>query len=71
MPLVIKLARHRIGQGVELDDLIQMGVFGLMRAADMFDPDRGVQFGTYAYQWAGRLLLLLPTKLVPYASLGI
>ncbi len=32
---------------VELDDLIQAGIFGLMDAIDAFDPERGVKFETY------------------------
>jgi RNA polymerase sigma factor for flagellar operon FliA len=32
---------------VDLDDLIQAGIFGLMDAIDAFDPDRGVKFETY------------------------
>jgi len=34
-----------------LDDLIAEGNIGLMRAADEFDPDRGVRFSAYAYGW--------------------
>lgn len=32
---------------IDLDDLIQAGIFGLMDAIDAFDPDRGVKFETY------------------------
>jgi RNA polymerase sigma factor for flagellar operon FliA len=37
----------RLPDGVELDDLISAGVFGLMDAIDAFDRDRGVKFETY------------------------
>jgi RNA polymerase sigma factor for flagellar operon FliA len=37
----------RLPDGVELDDLISVGVFGLMDAIDAFDPLRGVKFETY------------------------
>ena len=37
----------RLPQGVELDDLISAGVFGLMDAIDAFDLSRGVKFETY------------------------
>ncbi|RMF42398.1 MAG: FliA/WhiG family RNA polymerase sigma factor [Planctomycetota bacterium] len=50
MPLV-KYNGERIWQrlpdGVELDDLISAGVFGLMDAIDAFDMERGVKFETY------------------------
>ncbi len=38
---------QRLPEGVELDDLISAGVFGLMDAIDAFDMDRGVKFETY------------------------
>jgi RNA polymerase sigma factor (sigma-70 family) len=34
-----------------IEDLFQMGVFGLMRAVDKWDPDREFQFSTYATWW--------------------
>ena len=37
----------RLPDGVELDDLISVGVFGLMDAIDAFDMSRGVKFETY------------------------
>ena len=37
----------RLPDGVELDDLISAGVFGLMDAIDAFDMERGVKFETY------------------------
>src|SRR5687767_15209295 len=37
----------RLPEGVELDDLISAGVFGLMDAIDAFDMGRGVKFETY------------------------
>src|SRR5258705_7508309 len=37
----------RLPEGVELDDLISAGVFGLMDAIDAFDMERGVKFETY------------------------
>lgn len=37
----------RLPEGVELDDLISAGVFGLMDAIDAFDVERGVKFETY------------------------
>src|SRR5690554_2201377 len=37
--------------GMELQDLIQEGNFGLMKAVDKFDPDRGFRFATFAVWW--------------------
>ncbi len=50
MPLVRyngERIRSRLPDGVELDDLISAGIFGLMDAIDAFDMDRGVKFETY------------------------
>lgn len=50
MPLVRyngERIRSRLPEGVELDDLISAGIFGLMDAIDAFDMDRGVKFETY------------------------
>lgn len=38
---------QRLPDGVELDDLISAGIFGLMDAIDAFDLERGVKFETY------------------------
>jgi len=40
--------RHRAPPGLDVDDLVAAGVFGLMRAVERFDPSRGVKFSTYA-----------------------
>ncbi|WP_035061792.1 RNA polymerase sigma factor FliA [Andreprevotia chitinilytica] len=52
-PLVKKIAYHmvaRLPSSVEVDDLIQVGLMGLMEAARNFDPNAGVQFETFATQ---------------------
>ena len=49
--LVINIAKHHIGRGLELLDLIQEGNIGLMRAIDKFDYKRGFKFSTYATWW--------------------
>jgi RNA polymerase sigma-B factor len=46
--LVSSLARRYQGYGEPLDDLIQVGSIGLLKAVDRFDPGRGVKFSTYA-----------------------
>lgn len=47
MPLVRSVARRYAGRGEELDDLVQVGAVGLVRASGRFDPDRGVAFATF------------------------
>ena len=46
--LVHACARRFIGRGLEYDDLFQAGCVGLVKAADGFEPARGLQFSTYA-----------------------
>ncbi len=46
--LVIYLARGFAQRGEPLEDLIQQGFVGLLKAIDRFDPERGVKFTTYA-----------------------
>lgn len=46
--LVEYLARRFAGRGEPLDDLIQVGTIGLVKAVDRFDPKREVEFSTYA-----------------------
>ncbi len=49
--LVAGIARRFAGKGIQVDDLIQEGTLGLLRAIDKFDPTRGFQFSTYAIWW--------------------
>lgn len=48
MPLVEYLARRFRGRGEPLDDLTQVASLGLLKAIDRFDPERGVEFSTFA-----------------------
>ena len=48
LPLVRAVARRYAGHGVELDDLVQAGSLGLVKASDRFDPERGVAFAAFA-----------------------
>jgi len=46
--LVRSIAVRFRGRGIELDDLIQIGTLGLIKASRSFDPERGFAFSTYA-----------------------
>ncbi|HEY6629143.1 MAG TPA: SigB/SigF/SigG family RNA polymerase sigma factor [Acidimicrobiia bacterium] len=46
--LAQRLARRFGGRGVPLDDLVQVARFGLLKAIERFDADRGIQFSTFA-----------------------
>ena len=48
LPLVEHLARRFRNRGEPLDDLIQVATIGLIKSVDRFDPERGVEFSTYA-----------------------
>jgi RNA polymerase sigma-B factor len=48
LPLVRALARRYARRGEPLDDLVQVGSVGLIKAIDRFEPERGVEFPTYA-----------------------
>ncbi len=53
LPLVKRIAYHmmaRLPASVEVDDLIQVGLIGLMDAVDRFDGSQGAQFESYATQ---------------------
>jgi RNA polymerase sigma-32 factor len=49
--LVVSVARHYLGYGLPLGDLIQEGNFGLMKAVKRFDPERGVRLVSFAIYW--------------------
>ncbi|MFE3163863.1 sigma-70 family RNA polymerase sigma factor [Streptomyces sp. NPDC059224] len=49
--LVHALVRSYLEQGLDYEDLFQVGVLGLMRAARKFDPTMGNKFSTYATWW--------------------
>lgn len=48
---VVSVAKQYQGRGIPLVDLIQDGTYGLIQAAQLFDPDRGFKFISYAVWW--------------------
>ena len=49
--LVVNIARGYTGKGLSLQDLIEEGNLGLLRAVEGFDPEVGTRFSTYASYW--------------------
>lgn len=49
--LVVNVARQYVRRGVSLEDLIEEGNLGLMRAVESFDPEAATRFSTYAIYW--------------------
>ncbi len=49
--LVVNIARGYTGKGLGLQDLIEEGNLGLLRAVEGFDPNMGTRFSTYASYW--------------------
>lgn len=51
LPFVVAVARKFASRSGRLDDLIQEGNVGLMKAIEHFDPKKNVRFATYAVWW--------------------
>ncbi|HXG08173.1 MAG TPA: RNA polymerase sigma factor RpoD/SigA [Gemmataceae bacterium] len=49
--LVVNIARGYVGRGLGLQDLIEEGNLGLLRAVEAFDPSMNTRFSTYASYW--------------------
>src|SRR5471032_1474864 len=49
--LVVNIARSYAGKGLGLQDLIEEGNLGLLRAVEGFDPSMNTRFSTYASYW--------------------
>jgi RNA polymerase primary sigma factor len=57
LKLVVSVAKDFRGAGLALEDLIQEGNLGLMRAVQKYDHRRGVKFSTYAVWWIRQAII--------------
>ena len=66
--LVRTVAARYQQRGLPLDDLVQEGAVGLLRAVDLFDPARGYKFSTYAVWWIKQAIRRALATQVPLAG---
>ncbi len=51
LPLVVAFVRKQALGGVRVEEVVQEGNLGLLRAVEKFDPEAGTRFATYAVWW--------------------
>jgi len=69
--LVLAVAMRYQYRGLPLDDLVQEGTVGLLRAVDLFDPTRGYKFSTYAVWWIKQALRRALATQVPLTHVPV
>jgi RNA polymerase primary sigma factor len=55
--LVVTIARQYQFRGLPMNDMIQEGNIGLMKAVEKFDPEKGFKFATYASWWVRQAIV--------------
>lgn len=68
MRLVVSLARDYCSSEDNINDLIQEGNIGLIRAIDMFDEENGTSFAGYSMYWIRRYINIFKTNTTPIVS---
>lgn len=56
--LVFSVSHQYNGQGLEVTDLVQEGLLGLMRSLEKFDVNQGTRFSTYSHYWIQQFIRL-------------
>ena len=55
--LVVSIAKHYQGMGIELNDLIAEGNIGLVMAVERYDVEKGAKFSTCAAEWIRKIIV--------------